>query len=219
MAEFIQLGVQKREIIGKRVRALRRDGFVPAVVYGPDSEPLNLSIERHELRSVLSQAGGTQLIELNVEGSESIPTLARHVQRDPVRGNVLHVDFYRVSMTRLISAEVPVVLVNESPIVSSGGAVVNHPMSSLTIEALPAHLPPHIEVDMSLLAQVGDQLLVQDLVLPEGATALSDPDELVVKLDYPRQIAEEEEEEEELLFGEETAEIEVITERKEEDEE
>ena len=220
MPEFIKLGVQTRDIIGKRVRALRRDGIVPAVVYGPDSEPLSLSIDQLELRSVLMQAGGTQLIELNVEGGEAIPTLARHVQRDPVRGNVLHVDFYRVAMNRPISAEVPVILVNETPIVSSGGAVIMHPLSSLTIEALPAQLPPHIEVDLSLLKEVGDQLLVEDLVLPEGATALTDGADLVVKLDYPRQIVEEEEEEEEeLLFGEESAEVEVITERREEEEE
>jgi large subunit ribosomal protein L25 len=220
MADFIQLGVKKRDVVGKQVRTLRREGFVPAVVYGPESDPLNLSIDQLELRAVLMQAGGTQLIELNVDSGENIPTLARHVQRDPVRGDLMHVDFYRVSMNRPISADVPVILVNESPIVSSGGAVVIHPMSSLSIEALPAALPPHIEVDMSLLQEVGDQLLVEDLNLPEGAVAQVDGAELVVKLDYPRQIIEEEEEEEEeLLFGEEVPEVEVITERRQEEEE
>jgi large subunit ribosomal protein L25 len=220
MADLIKLNVQERNVIGKGVRALRREGIIPAVVYGPESDPLSLSIDQLELRAALVEAGGTQLIELNVDGKEQIPTLARHVQRDPVRGSLVHVDFYRVSMNRPISADVPVIVVGESPLVSSGAAVLVHPLNSMLIEALPANLPPHIEVDMSRLEEIGDQLLVEDLELPEGATALTDGAELVVKLDYPRMVEEEEEEEEEeLIFGEESAEVEVITERREEEEE
>jgi large subunit ribosomal protein L25 len=209
MAEFIPLEVEKREVVGKQVKRLRREGKVPAVVYGPDLEPLSLSIDERELRHVLLEAGGTQLIEL---------TLARSVQRDPVVGSMLHVDFYQVSMNRPITAEVPVILSGELPMVETGAAVLIQGTNSLLIEALPAHLPPHIEVDITVLENIGDQILVGDLEMPGDARTLTDDTELVVKLDYPRMIEEEEEEEEELLFLEETPEVEVITERGEEEE-
>lgn len=218
MAEFITLEVEKREIIGKKVKRLRRAGKVPAVVYGPDLDPLSLSIDERSLRHVLLEAGGTQLIELTLSDGKTIPTLARAVQRDPVVGNVLHVDFYQVSMNRPITAEVPVILSGEIPMVSTGAAVLIQGTNSLLIEALPAHLPPHIDVDITVLEDIGDQILVGDLEMPGDAKSLTDDAELVVKLDYPRMIEEEEEEaEEDLLFLEETPEVEVITERGEEE--
>jgi large subunit ribosomal protein L25 len=218
MAEFIPLEVEKREVVGKQVKRLRREGKVPAVVYGPDLEPLSLSIDERELRHVLLEAGGTQLIELTLSDGKTIPTLARSVQRDPVVGSMLHVDFYQVSMNRPITAEVPVILSGELPMVETGAAVLIQGTNSLLIEALPAHLPPHIEVDITVLENIGDQILVGDLEMPGDARTLTDDTELVVKLDYPRMIEEEEEEEEELLFLEETPEVEVITERGEEEE-
>ncbi len=205
-------------MIGKHVRHMRREGKIPAIIYGPDNDPLPITLDGRELRHVLTQAGGTQLISINV-GSEKIPSLAREVQRDPLGGAMLHVDFYRVAMDRLIRADVPIVLVNESPAVASGLAVLNHLLNTVELETLPANIPPQIVVDISLLKEVGAQLLVKDLVLPEGVTVRTDPDEPVVKLDYPEMVEEEEEAEEEVLFGEGPSEPEVLSERKHEEEE
>ena len=218
MPEYIQLAVEERTVKGKKVRQLRREGIIPAVLYGPETEPLSLSIDRRDLRMVLREAGGTSLIEL-VMGDTTIPTLAREVQRDPIRGDILHVDFYRVSMTRLISADVAIVVHGENELVTSGAAVLVQSMNNITVQALPGDLPSQIDVDMSRLEEIGDQILVGDLDAPEGVTFLSEETELVVKLDYPQMPEEEEEEEldEELLFGEEGAEPEVISERREDE--
>lgn len=216
MPEFITLDATKRTVTGKKVKTLRSEGLVPAVVYGPDIEPLALSIDKRELRQVLMEAGGTQIIEIHVDG-ETIPTLAREVQRNILVGDAMHIDFYQVSMNRAIRAEVPVLLEGDNPLVISGAAVLIQGVNSLTIEALPAHLPPHITVDVEQLEEIGDQILLADLALPEGAKAMADETELIVKLDYPRMIEEEEEEEEEELFFEDAAEVEVISERDEEE--
>jgi large subunit ribosomal protein L25 len=218
MPDFIKLAADERKLFGKKVRQLRDEGKTPAIVYGPGAEPLALTVDRRELRQVLLEAGGTQLIEIDVAG-EKIPTLARAVQREPLQGTVMHVDFYRVSMDRVISADVPILLEGENPLVTTGAAVLVQGVNSLLIEALPAHLPPSIEIDISQLEEIGDQILVSELVLPEGTRTLTDGTDLVIKLDYPRMIEEEEEEEEEdLLFGEEAADVEVISEREEEEE-
>lgn len=219
MPDYIQLAVEERSVTGKKVRQLRREGIIPAVLYGPEVEPLNLSINARDLRMVLRDAGGTNLIEL-VMGDTTIPTLAREVQRDPIRGDILHVDFYRVSMTRVISADVPVVVFGEHELVTTGAAVLVQGMNTITVEALPGNLPSQIEIDMAQLEEIGDQILLGDVTRPEGVRFLTDDTELVVKLDYPVMPEEEEEEvEEEMLFGEEGAEPEVISERRDEDEE
>lgn len=219
MSDEFVLKVKKRAVVGKKVKQLRRDDQIPAIVYGPGDEPLPIQAEKKELRQILFQAGGTQLIELQV-GKEKIPVLAREVQRDVIRGDILHVDFYRVAMDRVIRAEVPVLLVGEPEIVASGTAIITHLLTAVEIEALPADLPPHIEVDISSLEEVGEQIAVGDLLLPASLTAITGAEEPIVKLDYARMPEIEEEEEEELLIEEPApGDVEVITERKEEEEE
>jgi len=215
MPEFITLDATKRTVIGKQVKQLRRQGLIPAVVYGQDTEPIHLTIDARELRQVLLEAGGTQIIEIHVDGKK-IPTLAREVQRNPLGGDILHVDFYQVSMNRPIRAEVPVLIVGENELVDSGAAMVLHVLNALTVEALPADLPASIDVDISELKEIGDQITIGDLTLPAGCTVINDPDELLVKLEYAR-IEEEEEVAEELLV-EESPEVEVIREAREDEE-
>jgi large subunit ribosomal protein L25 len=213
MAQMYQLDAEMREILGKKVKRLRRQGIVPAVVYGPDFENLNIQLDARTLRQVLMQAGGTQLIELHV-GDKAIPTLAREVQRNPLRGDIMHVDFYRVAMDRPIRADVPLMLVGESPLVATGEAILVHMTTSVEIEALPAQLPPHIEVDLSALMEMGQNISAGDLPLPTAVTLIGDPDELIVRLDYPQvEVVEEE------ITLEAAAEPEIIRERKAEEEE
>ena len=218
MSDMIVLEATQRDVTGKKVKQLRREGRLPGVVYGPEMEPMKLEFDTRELRQTLLRAGGTQIVELHV-GKEKIPTLARDVQRDPVRGDMLHVDFYRVSLTRKLTAQVPVVLVGESPAAASGTASVDHILTSLEIEALPTDLPPQIEVDLSMLKEAGDQIKVADLVLPAGCEAMADPEELVARAEYYEAIVEGEDDEEEGLFFDESPEVEVIRERKSDEDE
>lgn len=215
MSEMLTLAASKREIVGKKVKQLRRKGLIPAVLYGPGTEPLNLTVDQRELRRVLAVAGGTQFIELHVD-DERIPSLARAVQRDYLRDEILHVDFYRVAMDRPVTVEVPLIFVNEAPLAESGAAVLMTLATALEIEALPAYLPPHIDVDLSRLQEIGDQILARDLVLPQGVKLLTDPDEVIVKLEPPELVAEEEE-----LPGVPVSaeDVEVITRRRVEEEE
>lgn len=219
MSEYT-LEAKTREILGKKVKQLRREGIVPAVVYGPEFENISIQVPEKALRLTLAEAGGTQIIELQV-GKETIPTLVKKVQREPISLDILHVDFYRVSMDRAIRADVPLAIAVEPEIVKSGMAIATLFTNSLEIEALPMDLPPVIELDLSGLTEIGDQLLVGDLQLSEELTIVTDAAELITKIDYAQALEEEEEEDElEELLGEPSAgDVEVITERREEEEE
>lgn len=213
--DSFQLDAEVRDIVGKKVKQLRRAGYVPAVVYGPNFENVNIAIDAKTLRHVLLQAGGTQLIDLNI-GGDAVPTLARVVQRDPLRGEILHVDFYRVALDRPIRADVPLNFAGESPIVARGEGILHTFATSLSIEALPADLPSHLDVDLTYLTEVGQHITAADLPLPRRLKLITDENELLVKIDLP--IAEPVEEET-LLVEEESAEPELVRKGKGEEEE
>jgi large subunit ribosomal protein L25 len=201
------------------VQGLRRAGYVPIILYGPTIEAMPLTVEARELRDVLAEAGGTTIIELHV-GKKSYPTLARSVQRHILKDSILHADFYHVAMDRVIRAEVQVIAVGESPAVADGEGVLVHVITALEIEALPANLVPHLEIDVSGLEEIGDMIHVRDLEAPPGVTIIGNPDEVVLKVDYMAALIEEEVPEEELLVEERAAdEVEVIGKGKEEEEE
>ena len=213
-----KLEASKREILGKKVKKLRAQGLIPGIIYGPDTDPIAISVDRKELRQTLLQAGGTQIINVDID-KQTIPTLARVVQRDYVQNEILHIDLYKVNMDQEIRAEVPIILLGESQPVTSREAVLNQILNSIEVEALPADLPPQIEVDMGILTEVGQILTVGELTLPTGVRATADEIDPVVKLDYPREIPVEEEEEDEDLLFEVSAEPEVITERSDDEDE
>jgi large subunit ribosomal protein L25 len=216
MAETMVLEVSKRDVQGKHVRHLRAEGIVPGVIYGPTFESLPVQVEWIKLRPVLRAAGGSHLIQLTVEG-ETHNTLVREVQRDPIRGDVLHIDFYRVRMDVALRTDVPVSLVGSDAAITKNGGVVTHEMTTLQVECLPSDLPAMFEVNLSLLKEVGDTILVGDLTPPSGVVILDSADGVIVSSSMLRLEAEEEEEEEEELFEE--AEPELVGRREEEEEE
>ena len=172
---------------------LRRAGRLPAVVYGLGGEPSAVTVATHDLDLILAHGVNT-LITLRL-GSDDQLTLARQVQRDPVRGDLVHVDFIRVRTDVAISAEVALHLVGEAEGSKSGG-VVDQQLFSLHVEAKPQDIPGGIELDISAL-EIGDHLRVSDLSLPAGVTTGVDPETLVVTVAAPRVVVTEEEEGEE----------------------
>lgn len=180
---------------GKSVaRKIRREGKVPAVVYGLGGDSQSVAVSGHELQLILQGPGGANtLINLEVEGSESELVLARQIHRHPVRHHLVHVDLIRVRRDVAISAEVPVHLMGEARGHKDGG-IVSQLIFTLSIEARPADVPRSIEVDITHLA-IGDQLYVSELPLPPGVLALQDADELVAHVTQPRGLALPEEEE------------------------
>lgn len=174
---------------------LRREGKLPAVVYGLEDETVPVSVPAHELDLILSgESGANTLITLKVDGDDQL-TLARQIQRDPVRGDLVHVDFIRIRRDVAVEAEIPVHVVGEAPGLKEGG-IVEQLLFNLTISAKPADIPNEIEIDVSSLG-LNDQLRFADITLPSGVTAEYEDDELLVQVIVPRVVEEEEPEAEE----------------------
>jgi large subunit ribosomal protein L25 len=211
----VELTAHKRTVQGKQVKQLRREGWIPGVMYGHDFDAVPLQFEARSLKHLLSRVGGSQLINIKIEGQKKPEAaLVREVQRDPVRHNLLHVDFYHVKMTERLTAEIPLEMVGESPVVEQKEGILLQDLSSIEVECLPGDLVDAIEVDLSDLVELDQALYVRDLAVPAGIDVLTDPDEMIVHL--VRLVEEEIVEEEELLMPV-TEEVEVITEAKEEE--
>jgi large subunit ribosomal protein L25 len=207
--EQVTLRATRRGEAGTRpARRLRRDGFVPAVVYGRGIEPLPVVIDGHDLFMVLhTEAGANAVIKVEVEGGESVLTVAREVQRHPVRGEITHLDLIKVSLDVAIQADVHLVFEGTPEPVKSDGAFVETIASSVLIEALPTQVPSSVEVDISAL-MIGDTLKVADLPTLDGVTYLDDLDKPLLTVLLPRAEEPEVEEAEEgaaLEAGAETA--------------
>lgn len=213
--EKIELTAEPRTILGKKVQTLRRQGLVPAVLYGHRTDPVCLQVGTPELNRVLARTGGNRLIALTVgDGKDTHMALAREVQRDVITGSPLHVDFYEVTMTEKIRVEVPVVLVGESPVVARGEGMLLSMLDTIEIECLPGDLLDRIEVNVSGLEAFDQAIYVRDLETPPSVAWVSEGDEMIVKVE-PISIEEEEVEE---VVEEVPVEVEVITERKAEKE-
>jgi len=180
VADFT-LDVQERAVIGKKVNQLRREGIVPLTAYGPKSEPLKLQVPYRPLEVILMKAGGTNLIDLNVDG-KPVTVLAREVQRNAIKGTIIHVDFFVVDQASKIRTEVPVHIIGESPAVKERRGILLHGTNTLTVEVLPSKLIHSVEVDISHLTELTDIILVSDLKLGEDITIINDPDEMLVRV-------------------------------------
>lgn len=181
--EEIVLSAQPRQVIGKQVKALRRAGKIPVVLYGKHLDhPLTLQVEERALQKVVIQAGRNRLIKLTIDSDAPRLVLTREVQRNPISGRLVHVDFQEVSLTEKITTEVPLVLIGTSPAVTRGEGLLIHGVDSVEIRVLPADLIPHIEVDVSKLEQVNQSLFVRDLQVSDKIEILTPGDEMVAKV-------------------------------------
>jgi large subunit ribosomal protein L25 len=197
--ERIELRTEARTIHGKRVRGLRAENLIPAVVYGPDMDTQSIQIDERGLFRVLKAAGSTALIYLFVDdASEPRVVLAREIQRDSITGRTMHVDFYEVRLTEMVRTMPRLDFVGESPAAKSGIGVLIHGMTSVEVECLPTELISSIEVDVSVLETLDDNILVSDLPVPDSVTIMADPGDVVASVVPIRVSVEEEAEEVEL---------------------
>src|SRR5690606_35837774 len=157
---------QPRSVTGKKVHQLRVQGLVPAVIYGYEFAPVSVQIPYRPLEVALRKAGGTNIINLSVDG-KTHTVITREVQRDVMRGTISHVDLLAVSATTLITTDVPVHFVNESPAVESRLGTLTTMLQAIQLEALPADLIDHVDVDLSVLAHPGDAIHVRDLTFSD----------------------------------------------------
>jgi large subunit ribosomal protein L25 len=204
----------KRTVVGKQVRALRREGKLPAVIYGYGIDPISIALDAHSASRILAKASSSTLVTIELAG-EQYPTLVREKQLDFIRNTLIHVDFMAVSMTEKITASVGVHLEGASPAVKEYSAILVTGLTELEVECLANDLPERFVVDVSGLVDIGDGVYVRDIPAPANVEILSDPDEMIVVA--TAQAAEEVEEEEEVLVGEEGEEPEVIEKGKKEE--
>ena len=222
MADYA-IEAESRTITGKKVKTLRNKGFVPVTVYGPKIEPVNLQMPYRPLELTLMAAGGTGLIDVNV-GDEQYIVLTRDVQRDVLKRTILHVDFFAVDENTVIRAEIPIHLIGESPAVEARIGILLTGSNTLTIETLPGKLMRVIELDLTVLEEIGDAISVSDIDLGDDIVVINSPSETLARVVQPsaaraEEDLEEGEEGEEGEELEEGAEPEVISKGKGEEEE
>jgi large subunit ribosomal protein L25 len=176
--EKVVLNAEKRDVIGKQVKALRREGKLPAVIYGRRTEPINILLDAHSASLTLGRLTSSSLVTIALDGQE-YPALVREKQRDYIKNRLLHVDFLTVSLTETLRATVAVNLVGVSQAVKDFNAVLVTNLQSLEVECFPADLPERIDVDISVLARPGDGIRVRDVVVSDKVRLLDDPDTMV----------------------------------------
>jgi large subunit ribosomal protein L25 len=217
MDEFV-FEAQARDVVGKQVKVLRREGKLPAIMYGTGIDPMPVTLNYRQASRTLQNVTPSQLVTLKVDGEEH-NALVRDRQRDPVTYDLLHVDFLRISMTERLRAEVAIELIGDAPAIEEMNAILDTQLESLSVECLPADLPSSIQVDVSTLASIGDVVTVAELTLPPKVDVLNEPEEIVVVATSQMKEEEEVEEEELDLLDEYGEEPEVIEKGKKEEEE
>ena len=181
--EQIELHVSTRELMGKKSRFLRRQGITPVHLFGYDTEPMALQCETLLLKQVLKTAGKTKLVGLRVDKHRKPRNVVvREVQKNALSGELVHVDFFQVSMEEKMKVEVPVVLVGEAPALKSKTNMMVRELAAVEIECLPDRIPESIQVDVSGLVDDDQSIQVKDLVLGEGVVALSNPEQVIVRI-------------------------------------
>ncbi|WKZ34805.1 MAG: 50S ribosomal protein L25 [Anaerolineales bacterium] len=176
----VVLKAVRRDVVGKQVKALRRAGQLPAVIYGRHLEPISISLEAHSTGLIMNKLTSSTLVTIELDGKE-YPTLVRERQRNYIKGNLTHVDFLAVDLKENIRATVSVHFVGISPAVKDYNGVLVKNLEKLEVECLPTDLPERITVDISILKQIGDGIRVRDVdvALSDKIVVLNDQDEMV----------------------------------------
>ena len=191
--EKVVLKATKREVLGRKVGALRRAGKLPAVLYGHGIESTPVTLEAHEAALKLSHVTSSSLMMIDLDGTE-YPALVREKQRDYLKNRLLHVDFQVISMTEKVTTKVGIELTGTAPAVKEFSAVIVTVINELEVECMPQDLPARVVIDISGLTDVGSGIHVRDIFISDKVKILDDPAEMVVVASATRaeKVAEEE---------------------------
>jgi large subunit ribosomal protein L25 len=192
----MQLNATPRPKLGKRSRRVLREGKLPGIVYGHNTEPTPITLDKLEFQKVFAKSGRTHLVDLAItdgNGGRNEKVLVREIQLHPRRLGPIHVDLYQVNLQEKIQVEVPVHITGESAPVKQGDGDILQPMHTVRVECLPSDIPEAFEVDITPLDEVDAELRVKDLTVPQGVTVLDDEEDLVVKIVHKRELKVEEE--------------------------
>jgi large subunit ribosomal protein L25 len=173
----------KRTVTGKQVGQLRRAGQMPAVLYGPGTAPVSIQLNAKDATNLIRRLKGTQLVDLTLDG-KPYKVLVQELQRDSIKGYLLHADFYAVDMTRTLRVRVPLRLTGSSYAVVSLSGVLVHGLTEIEVECLPGDLPASLEVDLGVLKEIGSAIHVKDVTVSPAIKVLTNPDDLVARVTY-----------------------------------
>jgi large subunit ribosomal protein L25 len=182
---MIEINAKIRKTLGKKVKTLRKEGIIPAVLYGTKVKSTPLEIDYNEFEKVYKEAGESTIVKLKVEKADK-NVLIYDVSKDPVTDKFTHIDFYAVRMDKLITTEVPLVFEGESLVVETEDGVLVKNITEVEVEALPTDLPREIKVDISTLRTFDDLIHIKDLKVSEGVKILAEPEEMIVSVIPPR---------------------------------
>jgi large subunit ribosomal protein L25 len=183
--EKVVIEATRRDVVGKQVKALRREGKLPAVIYGRRTEPININLDAHSASLVLGRLTPSSLVTIKVDGTE-YPTLVREKQRDYIKNRLLHIDFLAVSLDEKIRTSVSVVFRGVSAAVKDQKSVLVKNQEELEVECLPTDLPESIVVDISVLKRPGEGIRVHEVNVSENVHILNDPDTMVAVATFAR---------------------------------
>jgi len=186
MSGVITLKAEPRKVLGKKVKTLRRHGVLPAVVYGHKTKAQPLSVDLGSFNRAYAQAGTSSLIEIDIGGQKKINALAHEPQYDPIQGTPIHVDFHRVKMDEKIRTEIPLQFTGKAPAVEQLDGTLVTPRDNIEVECLPKDLVHSINIDLSKLATLENQIKVGDITPPPGVEFVTDAEEVIALVEPPR---------------------------------
>lgn len=177
--EQVPLTASKRIVLGRKVKSLRRDGIIPAHIFGHKVKTVHVQVQKKDFEPVFEKAGETGIIDLALD-KEKRPVMVRNIQVDPLTSDPLHIDFYQVNLSEKVKVNVPLETVGESPAVEKKVGLLLTPVSEIEIEALPTDIPENVEIDISKLENIGDEIKVKDLPIDKSKVEVLTDEELVV---------------------------------------
>jgi large subunit ribosomal protein L25 len=214
--EKVLIEANKREIVGKKVKYLRKEGKLPAVIYGSEIDTTSITLDSKEATNTLNRVTGSTILTINLDGKE-LAALVREIQRDYIRNEILHIDFQAVSLKEKLRTNVSITLVGVAPVLEEFNTIVVSGIDQVEVECLPQDLPETIEVDVSSLAVIGAAIYLKEITPPANVEILTDPEELLAVISEVKEEVIEEPEEELLLETDVLGEPEVIEQGKEDD--
>jgi large subunit ribosomal protein L25 len=185
----MELSVQPRTILGKKVRTLRKEGLIPAELYGHGIKNVHISVPAKEFNKMFREAGTTTVVTLHV-GTEKHPVMVHEVLRDRILNDIVHIDFHEVRMDEKIRAHVPVEFVGESPAVKEFAAIINKAIAEIEVEAFPQDIPHSFIVDLAALDVIDKSIYVKDLVVPKGVELQIDAEMAIATATPPKAVEE-----------------------------
>ena len=183
---MLELQTENREVFGKKLKPFRKQGKLPAVLYGPKEKSQPLFVSLKDFKKLWREAGESTVIQLNLEKSKK-EVLIQDVAVDPIKDEPVHVDFYAVQMDKPIEASVALEFSGISPAVKNLGGVLVKVMHEIEVEALPKNLPHELVVEISKLEKFEDKILAKDIILPEGVKLIASPEEVIALVEEPRE--------------------------------